>query len=161
MRSLFCVCLAMALAGCTTTDFRAFDDGGRVYVGEGGSKELVKGVEIWSDGRPPRPYRVLGMIYDSRAKAVVPMATFRSDIAAAVKKHGGDAAIILDQGVEYLGSVYIPGSASTHSSATATRVGPGQYQISERSTTYRSPGTVIDRREQVSKVAVIRYAERD
>jgi len=43
---------------------------------------------ILTSGAPPRKYRVLGVIHDTRGAAPLPMAGYNSGIAAKVKQYG-------------------------------------------------------------------------
>jgi hypothetical protein len=150
------ICLPMLLVGCASTDFIPFSDGGRVYVGQGGAVEVVKGVEIWSDGAPARPYRVLGIVLDQRPKAVIPMASFKGDVASAVRSHRGDAAILISRDYDQLGSIVVPGQSQTTFRGTVTPSG-NAMQVAGTATTTRYPSTVIQRVDQISKIAVIKY----
>lgn len=147
----------LLLAACTTTDFKPYEDGGRTYLGTGGVKDSFDGVEIWTDGSPARPYKVVGMLYDTRRKAVLTMAGYKGDIAKAIRAHGGDAGIILSQGVEQLGT-YTMGSAT--GTAQITRTGSTARQANYRAnyqTNYQSNSIAV--RDQHTTIAVIRYVQ--
>lgn len=89
--------LALCLAACTTADYTTYEyrNGNKVIDGEGGSKRLVDGVEIWDDGDPPHRYRIMGMLrvsdYD---QPYVNLSMLRA-IADQVRRNGGSAAILL------------------------------------------------------------------
>jgi hypothetical protein len=57
------------LAGCAsvTTEYKTFE-GVRAGIveGKGGAKVIVDGMEIWEDGEPPRKFKVLGFIDETR-----------------------------------------------------------------------------------------------
>jgi len=154
-RFVFVALLCGLLSGClSTTAFKAYDDGGATYLGRGGAKEIVDGVELWSDGSPPRQYRLIGMIEDSRPNAVIPKAAFKSDMVKAVREHGGEAGIILSRGVVQLGSYTMPTGVATHT-GTATPMGNGQYRVQSQSSP--APSITINQSAQTTTVAVIRY----
>src|SRR4029453_8319360 len=58
---------AVFLAGCASTDFQPLESQGPVVAqGQWGTRKVVDGVDIWTTGAPPRKYRVLGVINDTR-----------------------------------------------------------------------------------------------
>ncbi|MBA4706833.1 hypothetical protein [Aquitalea aquatica] len=89
--------LALCLAACTTADYTTYEyrNGNKVIDGEGGSKRLVDGVEIWDAGDPPHRYRIMGMLrvsdYD---QPYVNLRLLRA-IAQQVRRNSGSAAILL------------------------------------------------------------------
>jgi hypothetical protein len=106
--------LALLLAGCaTTTRTKRYYDGGCIHQGAGGAMETVDGVEIWSEGAPPRNYRILAMVEDERGAGWIPQATFHSTIAKAVKREHGDAAIILRENSRQTGSLSLANAQTT------------------------------------------------
>jgi hypothetical protein len=58
----------LVLASCsslvTTTQFKEWSSQD-VYVGKGGTKRVVNGIDIWENGEPNQKYRVLGILEDS------------------------------------------------------------------------------------------------
>jgi hypothetical protein len=64
-----------------------------VREGGYGTRKVVDGVDIWTTGEPPRKYQVLGIINDKRLQAPFEMARYYHDVAAKVKKAGGNGAI--------------------------------------------------------------------
>ena len=145
--------------GCASTQYKGYEDGGTLRIGAGGAKEIVDEVEIWSNGTPPRTYRVLGMVNDKRPKGIIPMAQYKPMIAAVVKKQGGDAAIILAEGDIDAGALYVPGASSTSYQGTARPMGGGAYQMSGTATTYSSPGYAVAVSKQQSTIAIIKYVD--
>ena len=161
LASLTLLAATLFLAGClATTTFKAFDDGGAHYVGKGGAREVVDGVEIWSDGSPPRTYRVIGLIEDTRRNAAIPMASFKKDVAEAIRANGGAAGIILTKGVQQLGTYTTPTTTNTRVFGTATPLGTtGLYSVNGTATSTTSPTYTVPISNQVATVAVIRYVE--
>ena len=151
----------LLLAGClVTTTFKTFEDGGAHYVGRGGAKEVVEGVEIWTDGSPPRTYRVIGLIEDTRRNAVIPQKSFKKDLAEAIRANGGSAGIILAKDVHQLGTYTAPMTTNTRVAATATPLGStGLYSVSGSATSTTGPAYSIQISNQVTTVAVIRYVD--
>lgn len=138
---LFAVLL---LAGCATTEYKAFEGKGNVIDGQGGTKVVVDGMEIWDNGEPPRKFKVLGIIDDERPAGLIPMSQLRSDMVKKAREAGGDAIIQLNSQSQ-IASYYTSGSASASvygNSATA----------------YGSSITMPIRRN-IAKYAVIKYIE--
>lgn len=151
---------SLCLAGClSTTNFKSYDDGGAHYLGRGGAKEVVDGIELWTNGSPPRVYQVIGLIEDTRRKAVLPMATFKTDLVKAIKEHGGTAGIILTQGVQQLGTYTPPSMTTSQFRGTATQTGYNRYSVNGTQTTQQAPAFSFAISDQVTTVAVIRYVE--
>jgi hypothetical protein len=89
---------AVTLHGCASTDFQPLESQGPVVAqGQWGTRKVVDGVDIWTTGAPPRKYRVLGVINDTRGAGPIPMAGYYGGIAAKVKRYGGKGG---DRGVQ-------------------------------------------------------------
>lgn len=147
------------LFGCASTQTKTFDDGGKVYVGRGGAKEIKDGVEIWSDGSPPRPFKILAVISDERPQAVVPMARFKGMIVERTKTLGGDAAIIRSAGNVDAGTIYMPGTTTTNYQATARPTYGGNYQVSGTASSYSTPGYAVNARRHEAVIDIVKYVE--
>lgn len=145
MKTIYSLFFALLLfTGCSSTEFRAYEDGGRIYTGSGGSKETVDGVDIWRNGAPPRPYKILGIVDDTRRKNLFSSGGAIDDIVEEVQDREGDAAIILSQGLQQLGTFYSPGMAAT------------TFRGSQATTT-QMPGFAQTISDQVTSVAIIKY----
>lgn len=97
MRGLFIAVAALALAACAQTNYQKYE--GRtdqIIEGQGGTKEVIDGYEIWDNGDPPRRYQVLGVVTVEDFDNVFGNQRMRSAIAEEIKKAGGDAAIVQD-----------------------------------------------------------------
>lgn len=130
------------LAGCATTEYKAFEGKFNVIDGQGGTKVVVDSMEIWDNGAPPRKFKVLGIIDDERPGGLIPMSQLRSDMVKKAREAGGDAIIQLNSQSQIAG-YYTSGSASAYgNSATA----------------YGSSTTMPVRRN-MAKYAVIKYLE--
>lgn len=87
---LIAVLVAAGLGGCAATRPAYVEyHGGEVQVGRGGAMKVVDGVELWSDGSPPRKHRIIAMTTrSSNAPGSV-----SSRVILDVKAAGGDAAV--------------------------------------------------------------------
>lgn len=150
--------ICVVATGCASTKFTPFSDGGAVRHGAGGAKEVVKGIDIWRMGTPDRQYRILGLIEDTRPQAVIPMASFKGDIAAATKAHGGDAAIILSQDHNQLGT-YVTGGNSYGTFQAGTLPVASSYSTTGSYSQTKSPTFAVNVSDQFTVVAVIKYVD--
>ena len=144
MRLLVLLAIAI-LTGCASTQFRALETrSANVFEGNGGTKEVVNGVDFWSTGEPPRKFKVLGLIDDERSSAVVPMAMKKSDIAAKAKESGGDAVVELSSSSKITG-IYSQSTAraNVHGSNVAVS----------------STGYAVPVGKSTSRYAVIKYLD--
>lgn len=138
---LFAVLL---LAGCATTEYKAFEGKGNVIDGRGGTKVVVDSMEIWDNGEPPRKFKVLGIIDDERPGGLIPMSQLRSDMVKKAREAGGDAIIQLNSQSQIAGYY-------TSGSATASAYG--------NSATAYGSSTTMPVRRNMAKYAVIKYLE--
>lgn len=87
--------------------FAAYEGKNSISEGEGGTKATVDGIEFWEKGAPPRKFQVLGSLTDERHASgilgMIRMASLDKDIAAAAKKAGGDAVILVGEGQRVVG----------------------------------------------------------
>jgi hypothetical protein len=140
------------LTGCSTNYFDY--SGSKPIIGRGGASTTLNGVDLWIEGTPPRKFQIIGVITDNRPGGPIPMAARNGQIAALVKKKGGDAALMSFDEREFAGTCT---SGDSYTSAQATAYGsPGFAQAYGSSTTVGSEMThAIYRRS--SKFYVIRY----
>src|SRR5258707_5601703 len=96
--------------GCSTNSYPYSGSG--IYEGRGGASKNVNGVDIWLVGTPPRKFRIIGYITDSRPGGAIPMARRDADLEAVAKKSGGDGILL---NAEQTGFLYI----YSHGNATA------------------------------------------
>ncbi|HEX4050587.1 MAG TPA: hypothetical protein VHY19_06910 [Steroidobacteraceae bacterium] len=94
---------AAALLVCSITlasDFVSYEGNNTIQVGTGGEKHVVDGIDFWANGAPPRKFKLLGFINDSRHKSgllgMVRMAGLEPHIAKEAREAGGDAVILTD-----------------------------------------------------------------
>jgi hypothetical protein len=135
--------VASLLVGCASTNFKAYE-GPSIFVGKGGTKTTVDGIDIWDNGEPPRKFRVLGIVEDERPGGVIPMMRLRGDIVKKAKEVGADAVIQLSSSSQITGY---------HTTGSATAYGTGNA-----ATAYGS-STSVPLRQNTAKFAVIKYVE--
>lgn len=136
---------ALLLAGCafSTTEYKAFEGKqGAIMEGNGGSKVVVDGMEIWDDGEPPRKFKILGFIDDNRASDLLPISSLRDDVVEEARKAGGNAVVKLHSPSQ-LTKFYAAGGASANAYA---------HSVFASSIT-------MPERQVVSKYAVILYVK--
>lgn len=93
----------LAFSGCasitgTETSYKPWV-GDDVYQGKGGAVEVVNGVEIWEHGEPNKPYKVIGLITQSKSDDSVNQLLFgkysQQQITDIVTKEGGDGVVVM------------------------------------------------------------------
>jgi hypothetical protein len=107
----------LALSACSTTYYTY--SGSPVYTGKGGASKNVNGIDFWVLGTPPRKFRIIGYIEDSRKRGIIENATRDPNVAAKAKAAGGDAVIRTGDFEQYVatvstatGNAYTTGNAS-------------------------------------------------
>ncbi|UVL42562.1 hypothetical protein LOY55_10870 [Pseudomonas sp. B21-040] len=98
MKKLFpTVIFATALlSGCAlyaSTNFQPYETKNGTFVGQGGAKETIDGVDFWTSGEPPRKFQMLGVIDDDRVNNPITMNSLKGAVALKAKQAGGDAVI--------------------------------------------------------------------
>ena len=152
---LFALCVLVA--GCASTNYSAYE-GGRVVEGAGGTKKTVDGIDIWSNGSPPRKFKVIGIIDDVRRQSLIGMAGYESALVKKAKEAGGDAIVFLDSHSELVG--YFNSGESGTATTTGSAYGDGNTAYYQGQTTYQTSGsTSVPIRDKITKVAVIKYVD--
>jgi hypothetical protein len=59
-------------------------------------------MDMWTNGDPPRRFRILGIIDDERPGGLIPMAELKHDIVKKAREHGGDAVILVSSRLSLL-----------------------------------------------------------
>jgi hypothetical protein len=136
--------LPLLLAACATTEFQPYEARNPEVQGNGGSKVVVDGMEIWDNGDPPRKFKMIGIINDSRNNGIIPMANLRGDIVRKAREAGGDAVIKIHSESQINGYV-------NTGTATANAYG-------NNATAYGT-GVSVAARKNISKYAVIQYLD--
>jgi len=103
-------------------NLRTLDTGSGIYEGKGGASKNVNGVDIWLVGTPPRKFRIIGYITDSRPGGLIPMARRDADLAAEAKKNGGDGPSCLRLNKPISSAPTRPGNATAITSALSQRL---------------------------------------
>lgn len=85
-----------ALCACANTQYQPYYGKNDIVEGKGGTMKSYEGIEFWENGDPPKKYKILGVINDSRADALIPYLTAKKDIVKKVKEAKGDATILLE-----------------------------------------------------------------
>ena len=117
MKHFVLTLLVAFIAGCATVDFQPYEGNSSVIQGEGGTKVVTDGIDFWSNGTPPRKYRLIGVITSEVAAGIGDEGIVRSAVATEVKKQRGDAAIQMDSnttqtGVMRVGPNYFAGTST-------------------------------------------------
>jgi hypothetical protein len=150
--SIFLAIVSFGISACSTTYYNY--SGAKPLIGTGGASENVSGIDFWVEGTPPKKFQIIGVISDNRPSGPIAMAARNGQIAALVKKKGGDA-ILLSFDVNELQGFYSSGNSFTSSQATAFG-SPGFAQAYGTSSTMGSGFTQgVYRRN--SKFYVIKY----
>jgi len=162
-RLLVLLLIVAILAGCASTDFQPVESQGPLLgQGQWGTRKVVDGVDIWTMGAPPRKYRVLGVINDTRGGGVIPMAGYYSGIAAKVKQYGGNAAIEVSSRSQYLGTASFANATTTTSGGySGTGYNYGNFStvngtVNTTSNTFAS-GTSVPMFKHHGTFLVVRY----
>lgn len=75
-----------------------------VQTGTGGTKISKHGVDFWTYGTPPRRYRIIGVLTDTRTtKLLAGKAIGSAGLAKRVLRAGGNALIVVDRDSRYGG----------------------------------------------------------
>lgn len=121
---------ALVVVGCAQTNYQVYE--GRtanIVEGQGGTKEVIAGYDIWDNGNPPRRYQVLGVSTVEDFDNPFGQQRMRGAIADQIKQAGGDAAIVVDgysQGQSLTGIALPKGQMAFGSSSGRKQV---RYQI--------------------------------
>jgi hypothetical protein len=123
-RSLLTLVVLAVLCGGCSTNYYSYSGSG-IYEGTGGASKKVSGIDIWLVGTPPRKFRIIGYITDSRPGRGIAMAMRDANLAAEAKKNGGDGILLKAEQTDFLGT-YSTGNATAFGSGNVvTAVGSG------------------------------------
>jgi hypothetical protein len=136
--------VALIFTGCSTTDFQSWEGRNSVIEGQGGTKKVVDGMDVWTNGDPPRQFRILGVIDDERSGGLIPMAKLKHDIVKKAREHGGNAGILLSSSSQLAGY---------YTASTANAQFYGNSAVGFGST------TTVPFTRRASKFVVIKYLE--
>ena len=148
--------LALGSGAAIADDFVAYEGKNTVQEGNGGEKKTVDGIDFWSNGAPPRKFKLLGFINDTRLKSGLigkwRMSGLESSIAKEAKRAGGDAVILVDANAETTGYI---GHSDTSAQASATSYG---NTATAQGQGWTNTATVAVQKEH-SRYAVVKYLE--
>lgn len=98
MKKILIVLAFAALQGCAATNYQQYEgrNGPQIIEGQGGTKEVVNGYDIWDNGTPPRRYQVLGVVAVEDFDNVFGRQRIQNALAEQIKAAGGDAAVVVD-----------------------------------------------------------------
>jgi hypothetical protein len=145
---------ALLVASCST-DYQPLESRAPV-VREGGygTRKVVDGVDIWTSGEPPRKYQVLGIINDERLQAPFEMARYYHDVAAKVKKAGGNGAIEVYSDSQITAIV---SNSFTTSSGTVSGYGAGNVAFGQYSGSSNTTGFAAAQQHHSARFVVVKY----
>jgi hypothetical protein len=112
--------IATIFAGCAETDYYSYYGSG-IYVGTGGASKSVNGIDLWVTGSPPRKFRIIGYITDTRLGGPIAMAGRDAGMAREAKKAGGDGLLLSSDQGNVMGG-YSTGSATAFGSGNVITV---------------------------------------
>lgn len=145
------IIVGFLLGACHTT-FQPYEPADNSFKGQGGTKLVIDGIDFWENGTPPRRYRILGIIDDSRPSGPLPMASLQSDIAAKAQETGGDAVILMGADSQITGQFHQ--TRGNFSGSAHTMAGTTFFQGQQTQTGHSFP---IGR--HYGKYAVIQYLD--
>lgn len=116
-------CGVVILIGCASTEVTrwAAPPGKEILIGQGGAVQTVKEgnkeIDIWVEGSPNRPFKILAKTVSTyqhgTADKAWAISRAKSQMAEEAVKAGGDAVILGSSSSESVGTVYIPGQQTT------------------------------------------------
>lgn len=149
------VLLTAAIFGLTACSTTYYDySGAKVITGSGGASKNVDGIDLWIEGTPPRQFQIIGVITDNRPAGPIPMAARNGQIAALVKKKGGDAVLLSFDEREFQGTF---SSGSSFTSGQATVYGSPRFAQAYGTSTTTGSGFSQGIFRRNAKFYVIRY----
>jgi hypothetical protein len=162
--------LLLGLSLAHASDFVAYEGKDAIQEGKGGEKKTVDGIDFWSNGAPPRKFKIIGFVTDSRLKSgligMIRMSGLDSSIAKEAKKAGGDAVVLTN--AESVTKAYVS-NTQANTTTTANTTGNFNATTNGNSTTgtFGATTTAHDQsnsttfaapiEQQHSKYAVIKY----
>lgn len=111
------LCAALLLLNAASAaqaglQFAQYEGFGAEQTGTGGTKISKGGVDFWTTGTPPRHYRILGVLTDTRYEAWGKKAVGSAGVAARIRQFGGDAVILLGREDRSDGAYILPVGSS-------------------------------------------------
>lgn len=137
LKTITTLSLVYGLSACAHVNqqYEAYEGRNAEQQGEGGTRFSSDGIDFWTTGKPPRRYKILGVLTDTRRNQKIAAASFASDVAAKVREIGGNAVIYQNEGREYIGTYNMGQATATSYGSTTNAVGSGfGVAISNKST---------------------------
>lgn len=100
--------LSAASAAHAGLQFAQYDGPTAVQSGTGGTRITKDGVDFWTTGTPPRRYRIIGVLTDTRYEAWGKKALGSAGVAKRIRELGGDAVVLLGQKDRSDGAYIVP-----------------------------------------------------
>lgn len=93
-------------------DYQPYEGRNATVEGQGGTRRTAAGIDIWSNGAPPRRYQLLGVASVELGEGVGHQAMVDRALASQVKKADGDAAILVGSdrsvsGIAPVGTMFV------------------------------------------------------
>ncbi len=105
MKQLLLILIAAILVGCATANFQPYEGRNNLYEGDGGTKDVVEGIEIWANGTPPRKYSILGVVTSEIGAGFRSQDLIHAAVAKVARERGGDAAIQINDNTSFAGVI--------------------------------------------------------
>ena len=82
------------LVACAQATFYPYEGRDNVHLGDGGSRFVVSGIDVWFNGKPPRKYAIIGYIEDAYSLGPDPNhKTISADVLKKAQEIKADALI--------------------------------------------------------------------
>ena len=109
--------------------FTAWYGKNAIQEGDGGEMHVVEGIEVWTNGAPPRAFKLIGYISDTRLKTgligKMKMKGQEKAVALEAKKVEADAVIAVSSETETTGYVGNATAQNTRTGNTSNTFGSG------------------------------------
>jgi hypothetical protein len=97
MKRILMAATAVILTGCAQTDYQVYEgrNGPKIVEGQGGTKSVIDGYEVWDNGSPPRRYQVLGVVEIEDFDNIFGRQRIQSALVNHIKAVNGSAAVVV------------------------------------------------------------------
>jgi hypothetical protein len=97
MKRILMAAAAVILTGCAQTDYQVYEgrNGPKIVEGQGGTKSVIDGYEVWDNGSPPRRYQVLGVVEIEDFDNIFGRQRIQSALVNHIKAANGSAAVVV------------------------------------------------------------------
>lgn len=98
MKKILLISFCFIVAACANVEFQKYEGrSDKVIEGQGGTRESIDGIDLWSTGTPPRKYQVIGVISVEDFDNPMGRSRIQSALVEKIKEQKGDAGILIDQ----------------------------------------------------------------